>query len=99
MTISPGLNSRDGFAFIFATFTFPALHASVANERVLKTRVAQSHLSIRVECWESTISEKLGLSQSVSLFRTVAFFLRFAWLAYAQDASLELESAVGLGAV
>ncbi len=99
MTISPGLNSRDGFAFIFATFTFPALHASVANERVLKTRVAQSHLSIRVECWESTISEELGLSQSVSLFRTVAFFLRFAWRTYAQDACLELEGAVGIGTV
>ena len=99
MTISPGLNSRDGFAFIFANFTFPALHASVANERVLKTRVAQSHLSIRVECWESTISEELGLSQSVSLFRTVAFFLRFAWRTYAQDACLELEGAVGIGTV
>ena len=97
--MSPGLNSRDGLAFISATFTLPALHASVANERVLKIRVAQSHLSIRVECWESTISEELGLPQSASLFRTVAFFLRFAWRTYAQDASLELEGIIGIGAV
>ena len=99
MTISPGLNSREGLAFISVTFTFPALHASVANERVLKTRVAQSHLSIRVECFESRMSEELGLSQSVSLFRTVAFFLSFTWWTYAQDACLELEGAVGIGAV
>ena len=99
MIISPGLSSRDGLAFASATFTLPALHASVANERVLKTRVAQSHLSIRVECFESRMSEELGLSKSASLFQTVAFFLSFARRTYAQDACLELEGAVGIGAV
>ena len=38
--------SREGFTLVPSNFTLPALQASVANERVLKRRTIQSHLSI-----------------------------------------------------
>ena len=47
LTQSPGLMSLAGLATCSFTATRPLRISSVANERVLKKRAAQSHLSIR----------------------------------------------------
>lgn len=44
--LSPTLMVCDGLTFMPPMVTRPFLHASVAMERVLNMRVAQSHLSI-----------------------------------------------------
>src|SRR6266581_551618 len=44
---SPARTSRDGFTLLPPILTCPALQASVASERLLKSRTPQSHLSMR----------------------------------------------------
>ena len=47
LIVSPSRTSRAGFTRVPSTWTRPPWTASVASERVLKKRAAQSHLSMR----------------------------------------------------
>src|SRR3989442_1122101 len=49
---SPGRSGRAGFALCSFTRTLPPLQAAAASARLLKSRAAQSHLSVRTESAE-----------------------------------------------